>query len=680
VTQPIYPPQEWPVPDTQAEPETPDERIGVDLYPVIGQGALSIDDGGGYYNYNQDLDEDAARGTWQFPDFSSDDNVVSLIGILRDIMTRLPIEALKIFETWIEGGLEIFENVWDAVTKIIDALTFKNIGLRVDQFLELLVGWVEATPGDLDNWLLSLVGVDSVYAGSLSKKPVELLLNPFFTTDVSLKNGSSEGWVLDPDDKHSETGNAAVLFTTAVQDYVLYSSQVKIEDEQVMHLKAHVKWSGITQAISPSGNAITLSISPEAGGAPLDPIVLDSQVSSVASSVDEVSDWIELEGEWSVPIDFPADTARLLVTVEGVNTGAEIKVSDISFKKEMPSQWMPMEWLDGLFDAFSGVDEYLQNIVAAILGGFMDDDQSQWTLLDIWDDFTGWFLDTEEAYRNAGESKASVTDILNNTIAAFFGLKVNEGGTEEEARWAMDSVHDQIRGISTRVNELWSGGGPGEFYSVLFNQYQDGTFAEQDVPFDVFYTGEGDGQVQIYNQLCDWAEGTPGAGNRQCVCVYNNPDGDSVTDTNFQLLTMTVNGLPEISGLSSPASGSNTAVARCHAGGTSYVYAKAYRVDLFGTGLRVELGYVDNGVTTIWEAVNKNISQWGSTLSLQAGDASSPHRFRVWINDKELIDYTDAAQQAAMDAAHRGWGFGLSTGNNGYASPSEVAYAAIADI
>ena len=265
----------WPIPTSQTEPTTPAERVNNDgLQKSVGGGALVIDDGGGTYNYTQDLDENTGRDAFQFPTFLGTDGQESLLDVLRDMLGRLPFDALKILETFLSGGISFIGDVADAVTKIMDSLSFDNIALRMDSFLEMLVGFVEATPTDLDNFLLSLVGIDSVSAGSLTKESPELLKNPFFLTPVSLANGSTQGWHLDDADKHSATGHAAVNTTDIVQDYTIISSLVKVEAEKILELRAHVKWDTISSASG--ADAITLCLLPDGSGLESDAIVIDS--------------------------------------------------------------------------------------------------------------------------------------------------------------------------------------------------------------------------------------------------------------------------------------------------------------------------------------------------------------------------------------------------------------------
>ena len=101
--------------------------------------------------------------------------------------------------------------------------------------------------------------------------------------------------------------------------------------------------------------------------------------------------------------------ARLMVRLEGLNTGATVKVSDVSFKKALPSSWWGMEVIDGLADAFNAVDEFIQSIIGSILGAIMGDDQSSWSLTSVFDEIESWFLGTEDTA--AGLSNAE-SDIL----------------------------------------------------------------------------------------------------------------------------------------------------------------------------------------------------------------------------------------------------------------------------
>jgi len=677
-SQPIYPPQEWVTPPSQNEPETPDDRISIDLYPTIGQGSLTIDDGGGYYNYNQDLTEDDGRGEWQFPLFSGSDDSVTLLGILRDILSRLPFPALQVLESWLAGGVAVFESVTDAIEKIMSALRPGTIALRWNQFLELLVGWVEATPGDLDNWLLSLVGIDSVSTGSFSKESPELLKNPFFLTPVSLANGSTPGWHLDDEDKHSEKGNSAAIETDAVQVYTIISSVVRVEAEKILELRAYLKWEGITSASG--ADAITLCLLPDGADPETGAIILDT-ITLDAALDDETTDWVEIEGRYTMPDEETFPAARLMVRLESLNVGATVKVSDVSFKKALAAQWWPMEWIDGLADAFNAVDEFFQNIIGAILGGFVDGDSSYWTLSDLLDEIGSWFGATEDTYALASDNQFNLADTINDTIASFFGLGGFDYDTPAEGlesqKAAMDSVYDSIQGVSTKVNELWNREGGGAFYSVGFIQYPDGDFTTAGVPFTMTYSGAGDGTVGVYSGMGVWNEGTPG-GNREAVGIYTDAvDGDEM-DTDFVLFTATVAGIPEIGGFSSPYSGLNTGIVRANAAGTTYVYASGYRVGLFGVGVNAEIGCVVSGVKTVW-ATGINAT-YEPNLTIVAGVDGNPYRFKIFSGSKEIYDYTDTLETSQKGVGFRNWGYHVATGNSGYASPASAGYLSCADI
>jgi hypothetical protein len=671
-SQPIYPPQEWVTPPSQNEPETPDDRISIDLYPTIGQGSLTIDDGGGYYNYNQDLTEDDGRGEWQFPLFSGGDDSVTLLGILRDILSRLPFPALQVLESWLAGGIAVFESVTDAIEKIMSALRPGTIALRWNQFLELLVGWVEATPGDLDNWLLSLVGIDSVSTGSFSKESPELLKNPFFLTPVSLANGSTPGWHLDDEDKHSEKGNSAAIETDAVQVYTIISSVVRVEAEKILELRAYLKWEGVTSASG--ADAITLCLLPDGADPETGAIILDT-ITLDAALDDETTDWVEIEGRYTMPDEETFPAARLMVRLESLNVGATVKVSDVSFKKALAAQWWPMEWIDGLADAFNAVDEFFQNIIGAILGGFVDGDSSYWTLTDLLDEIGSWFLGTEDTAGVASDNSFGILEILQNIVNAFFGIENGEPN-DEAAKAGMDAIYDAIQGVTTRVNELAGGQGPGAFYSVPFTTYYGDSFTLAGVPMDEYYYGAGDGFLYCRNET-RWAENSPNA-NREVFCVYNN-GGNSVLDTDDQLVTMTMDGIPEISGFTDPVSGGNSVVARSDGDAQNCVWAQVWRVPgLFWSSWDAAIGCVVDGVVTVW--VDEVDFAWGNNIGLETSVSGDPYRFRLWVGETAVIDYDDSAHQSKLGEGFRHWGFHVNTGGDGHAQPAPIVYAAGADI
>ena len=271
-------------------------------------------------------------------------------------------------------------------------------------FLDKLTKFTNATDSDLDNWLLSLVTGGRVPLSSIVDEEVNLLRDPGFASATTLASyGSSSSWVLDPSDVHGPTANSIHVDLAVDGAYYLYSEKIPVTAGQLIKAKAHVKWKGVTGgAWSTTQGLVIREI--EAGGWVGPYIVSDTIDKADAIAADQTTDWQELSVEYEVP---EGVEEIVLLCYATALIGNEFWFSDLSLVKAAGAG-APISWISGLGETLTAISEFIQGLGGALLGGFVDRDSPFWTLEDIFDEVTSWFLDTEDTAANVTNAQADI--------------------------------------------------------------------------------------------------------------------------------------------------------------------------------------------------------------------------------------------------------------------------------
>ena len=271
-------------------------------------------------------------------------------------------------------------------------------------FLDKLTKFTNATDSDLDNWLLSLVTGGRVPLSSIVDEEVNLLRDPGFASATTLASyGSSSTWVLDPSDVHGPTANSIHVDLAVDGAYYLYSEKIPVTAGQLIKAKAHVKWKDVTGgAWSTTQGLVIREI--EAGGWVGPYIVSDTIDKADAIAADQTTDWQELSIEYEVP---EGVEEIVLLCYATALTGNEFWFSDLSLVKAAGAG-APISWISGLGETLTAISEFIQGLGGALLGGFVDRDSPFWTLEDIFDEVTSWFLDTEDTAANVTNAQADI--------------------------------------------------------------------------------------------------------------------------------------------------------------------------------------------------------------------------------------------------------------------------------
>lgn len=130
-------------------------------YQAAPDGAVTI--GGGTWNYGQTLNEDIGRAAFEVPQPTPD----NMLDILRIVLERLPIDALKPFADFLGIVDGVFTTIGEAVDAIIDSLGLRPVFLALDAFNE----WLAETFVGVANNALNAVTDLGVLIGRLWSEP-----------------------------------------------------------------------------------------------------------------------------------------------------------------------------------------------------------------------------------------------------------------------------------------------------------------------------------------------------------------------------------------------------------------------------------------------------------------------------------------------------------------------------
>lgn len=121
---------------------TPNQPKPSTLDTLLGIGSFQVDNGGST-NYGQGIDDGFVKSLFEIP-LAGFDN---MLAVFADILKKLPGGALDQF-TSIIPGLNIGEEVGDAVDKILAALDPRQIPVLIDQLLQMLNPGTTASGAD----------------------------------------------------------------------------------------------------------------------------------------------------------------------------------------------------------------------------------------------------------------------------------------------------------------------------------------------------------------------------------------------------------------------------------------------------------------------------------------------------------------------------------------------------
>ncbi|WKW87247.1 minor tail protein [Mycobacterium phage Chargerpower] len=238
-------------------PTTPSGAIGAD-------GAFEI--GGGEFDFGQQYTENIVKSLFTIPSAASGDP----LAILRDQMLKLPLDVLKSLKDYIPGASDgDFLNVSSAVTKILESLILKPSFLSEDDFQafidaitgltggdasdvlavldsirddatqairDALTGIVNATPTDLDDWLLKLLTPQSEIVQNFPIPNVGGLpdvLHGLSTGVADIKSAISNLWnavptPVTPQDPNTTIFDTAGTFNFTVPAWMLTGDKIEL--------------------------------------------------------------------------------------------------------------------------------------------------------------------------------------------------------------------------------------------------------------------------------------------------------------------------------------------------------------------------------------------------------------------------------------------------------------------
>lgn len=509
--------------------------------------------------------------------------------------------------------------------------------------------------GQIGEALLGVVPVSHISAASPN-----LLSQGDFRTPATISG--TDGWewdstVGDPD-AAVRKGCAKLTTAGAGNPRWLYSTQaVRVGAGDRVRVSARVK----TQDYDGNGTSIILSVIPYIGTV--------AQTEKVFASRGSSTSWVDMTGVASdvAPYVVPANVTSLIVKF-GVNgssgtAGSKVWFDNLSLTKEGGLQ---QPHVDKLIEAWNDLWRGFTNPLLGTVTGK--------TWQDLFPAASGFrsLFNTEEqrgqtlrqnmfGNPNTVGTEAGIGFIPNiprtkspdmQTIINGIWRGLRGESTEDytaadvynAAYYTQESVAKAKAAVADLVNKTASGDFSGVAVAVDFSTLAASSSMPSPWVNTLASLGSptGSGQLGIGSGRAKWV--TASADNRQTISIYN-----SATNTYYQTVTVVYSSTPNSNGAAVYI------FCRSNSTGSTAVYAKlsAFKAELWkvSSGTHTRIGVNE------WNVSGGDFLFYPGTYKLQAGSVGEEDRFKVWQDNRVVINVSDAS----APKAHKLTGIGADT-------------------
>ena len=632
-------------------------------YPTVpsdaydAAGAFVI--GGGDFSFGQGYTESIIKSLFKPPIPTAG----TALDLLRQQLLKLPLDALKVFKDLIPDALDAdFDTVLSSVTKIMDSLSDSPVFMTFSQFetwlaglpalldgaaadaqqaiRDALTGIVNATPTDLDNWLLDLLtGASDLDAsklinltniGAIAQAKITGLstdlTNLATTIGLRLPTSTWQGFL----DGVKGSGGGT---TTDVFNKLLHlDSSGQFDAAQLGNVTnipaiAQSKITGLTTALSG-----LLPTSTWQG-------FLDTVKGSGGGSVSDVTNRLANINSSGV------------ITLAGIPTGIpQARISGLTSALSgllSTSTWQ--SFLDGVKGSGGGVIADVTNKLQKLSSGGVIDITGVPNLSTskiTSGTFADGFLPT-------------LGDVRDGIVNSLAGLGLT-GVAQSDVNSRMADVAATLAYTSSAVQQLQSQqSGAGNSGLNTYDQFErtSATDLGGSSYFSQTYTGSGTSVLAIANGH-DAAWTSTSTATRLCRC-RRTASADARTLTDYQAIWITLGTQLSDTNINVTGEQSLRIYGRMNTGETQYVYAKLERT-------QISLWYANGGSDTqLGSTVSiSSLGSAGQVWGLRCGTGGGLRVFEIVSGSAVQLTYTDSGAVTAAGASNRGWGFGGSVGRD----------------
>lgn len=625
---------------------------------------------------------------------------------LRDLITG---DGNLLYDT-IGGALEFITQLGDLLGIVISGpqaiLDFFTGELGVDG----LLGWINTIPflgplvskltgfdssGDialdltnLGNWAAGLLtNASAIPAANLIGSIPQALLSIVPVSAINLVGANllaqgnfnvvetvepAGGWSWDADTTATGTGGSLKAVGTGALQQIYSRQTVKVASGDRLVISAKVKTSGFTAA---AGRSMVLAIIPWVGTTAQTAHVVHTRTTAATTFQNMTGSTVRIggtagSGEIALASNITAITVRLAVTA---NTGALVWFDDVSVSKTGSLQQV---LVDSLIEAWNEIWRGLTNPLLPIVTG------------KTWEDLFG----AASGFRSVFNTEQDRGDTLRLNIfgsPTTVGTQANLGfipdiprtkspdmqliinglwrglfspdtanRTAEDVYSAAYATADNVAKLKASVAKLESDAANGSYSgntaSVDFASYSAASSLPSP-PWTSTRAGTGAGRVGIANDRAAWLGASTDV-NRTDTLIYTQ----TASNTNYQRIGVTVATMANTSLTNDLAT---YIYGRSNSTGTTAVYAK-----LMPT--KCELWAVTGGTATRLDVVEGtsgsgflgfNFFLAPGNYWLECGVGTTERRFRIWQDNKVIIDKTDTTNISPLGNKFTGFGSQATT-------------------
>lgn len=512
---------------------------------------------------------------------------------------------------------------------------FAAIADNVQQFKDKLTGFANSTETDLDNWVLSLLTGDEIPASSITTRTVNLQRNHNFASASILSADKQGTWSLDPDNRKGLLGNGLKVVGGGFNYVTL--PKIRVSVKQGVSVNAYVRWAGVT-----GPNASVVAYVHPIGGAPHDWQFLENRFISGSEAT-----WIELGGDYTV-VDEDVEYVEVILSFTDATAGT-VWFSETSVIKPLAPGTIPGVLVDGLADGLDAVGEFAQSIGMVIMKVLTGLPFVGWLFDDLEDALADFFDDTQNTAARADDAWGWVKDTWDNITQGW--------NNDTETGRGLANIFDVLRQSRRNQDEMAAG--------IAALQAQQSGAAASGKSFDIKvsdYTVVPSVFTKFYDGgsgATEWSDTDGGTlrmtnNNGLELWAFNGPA--LLTDYSKVSLLLTRQTVDYVGSYGNRAV---WFVSRLNAARTEGLVCRM-------RGRTARFGYVFGGnwANPTWLGNEQNIDVASAMTFVTGTTQAAPRQMQLLANNIAKATKTDAANAFPVDAAHRGWGWGLENDVN----------------